>query len=69
MYRYDLLAYQSIYYEDKKDSYNSNIHKPKFVDMENSTPITNFIRKDYFMYIKNPDRKFFDTKGLFYLKN
>nr|QKS33275.1 Ycf1 protein [Calligonum caput-medusae]QKS33287.1 hypothetical chloroplast RF19 [Calligonum caput-medusae] len=68
LYRYDLLAYQSIYYEDKKDSYNYNIHKPKFVDMGGSIPITNFIRKDYFMYIKNPDRKFCDTKGLFYLK-
>nr|YP_009871419.1 Ycf1 protein [Calligonum arborescens]YP_009871431.1 hypothetical chloroplast RF19 [Calligonum arborescens]QKS33103.1 Ycf1 protein [Calligonum arborescens]QKS33115.1 hypothetical chloroplast RF19 [Calligonum arborescens] len=68
LYRYDLLAYQSIYYEDKKDSYNYNIHKPKFVDMGGSIPITHFIRKDYFMYIKNPDRKFCDTKGLFYLK-
>ena len=68
MYRYDLLAYQSIYYEDKKDSYNYNIHKPKFVDMGGSIPITNFIRKDFFMYIKNPDRKYFDTKGLSYLK-
>nr|YP_010489750.1 hypothetical protein RF1 [Koenigia cyanandra]YP_010489762.1 hypothetical protein RF1 [Koenigia cyanandra]UWM11306.1 hypothetical protein RF1 [Koenigia cyanandra]UWM11318.1 hypothetical protein RF1 [Koenigia cyanandra]UWM11391.1 hypothetical protein RF1 [Koenigia cyanandra]UWM11403.1 hypothetical protein RF1 [Koenigia cyanandra] len=68
MYRYDLLAYQSIYYEDKKDSYNYNIHKPKLVDMGASIPITNFIRKDYFLYIKNPDRKYFDTKSLFYLK-
>jgi len=68
MYRYDLLAYQSIYYEDKTDSYNYNIHKSKLVDMGASIPITNFIRKDYFMYIKNPDRKYFDTKGLFYLK-
>nr|YP_010942731.1 hypothetical protein RF1 [Polygonum argyrocoleon]YP_010942743.1 hypothetical protein RF1 [Polygonum argyrocoleon]WLS53878.1 hypothetical protein RF1 [Polygonum argyrocoleon]WLS53890.1 hypothetical protein RF1 [Polygonum argyrocoleon] len=68
MSRYDLLAYQSIFYEDKKDSYNYNIHKPKFVDTGGSIPITHFIRKDYFMYIKNPDRKFFDTKGLFYLK-
>nr|YP_010490006.1 hypothetical protein RF1 [Koenigia islandica]YP_010490018.1 hypothetical protein RF1 [Koenigia islandica]UWM11647.1 hypothetical protein RF1 [Koenigia islandica]UWM11659.1 hypothetical protein RF1 [Koenigia islandica] len=68
MYRYDLLAYQSIYYEDKKDSYNYNIHKPKLVDMGASIPITNFIRKDYFLYIKNPDRKYYDTKSLFYLK-
>nr|WKN52111.1 hypothetical chloroplast RF1 [Persicaria nepalensis]WKN52122.1 hypothetical chloroplast RF1 [Persicaria nepalensis] len=68
MYRYDLLAYQSIFYEDKKDSYNYNIHKPKFVDMGASIPITNLIRKYFFMYITNPDRKYFDTKGLFDLK-
>nr|QUB07498.1 hypothetical chloroplast RF1 [Limonium bicolor] len=65
-YRYEKRSYQSIYYQDKKDSdsYGSalQIHKPNLVDMGGSSPIQNYIRKDHFM--KNTDRKYFDMKGL-----
>nr|QXU76216.1 hypothetical chloroplast RF1 [Biebersteinia heterostemon] len=60
-YRYDLLSYKSINYEDKKDSYiyrslfqinnkeeffyNSNIQKEKFFAMQGGIPINNYLGK------------------------
>nr|YP_009571489.1 hypothetical protein RF1 [Gisekia pharnaceoides]QBC67763.1 hypothetical protein RF1 [Gisekia pharnaceoides] len=77
-YRYDVLSYQFLYYEDKKDSYryglqtknqefsypyNYNIHKDKLVDMWWSIPITNI---NIMNIEKNTDRKYLDWKILYF---
>nr|YP_010571620.1 hypothetical protein RF1 [Stachyurus himalaicus]UZH32880.1 hypothetical protein RF1 [Stachyurus himalaicus] len=64
-YRYNLLSYKSINYEDKKGSYsygfplqlnnkqeisyNYNIHKHKFFDMLGGIPINNYLGEDDIM--------------------
>ncbi|KAL5803226.1 hypothetical protein ACOSQ3_031677 [Xanthoceras sorbifolium] len=61
-YRYDLLSYKSINYEDKKDSYihksllrinkkeeffyKYNIKKRKLFDMRRAIPINNYLEED-----------------------
>nr|YP_010131725.1 Ycf1 [Vitis labrusca x Vitis vinifera]QPZ94093.1 Ycf1 [Vitis labrusca x Vitis vinifera]UIX22577.1 hypothetical protein RF1 [Vitis labrusca x Vitis vinifera] len=67
-YRYDLLSYKYINYEDKNDSYiygsplqvnnnqdisyNYNTHKRKFFDMLEGIPINNYLGEDDIMYIE-----------------
>nr|QRF97106.1 hypothetical chloroplast RF1 [Acer pseudosieboldianum] len=64
-YKYDLLSYKSINYEDKKDSYihkslfqvnnkeeilsNSNIREGKLFDMLGGIPINNYLEEDNIM--------------------
>nr|QUL61490.1 hypothetical chloroplast RF19 [Nitraria sphaerocarpa] len=66
-YRYDLLSYKSINYDDKKDSYiyrslfqgnnkekifyNYNIEKRKLFAMLGAIPINNYLGKDDIMYM------------------
>nr|YP_010372036.1 hypothetical chloroplast RF1 [Portulaca gilliesii]YP_010372048.1 hypothetical chloroplast RF1 [Portulaca gilliesii]UOX27298.1 hypothetical chloroplast RF1 [Portulaca gilliesii]UOX27308.1 hypothetical chloroplast RF1 [Portulaca gilliesii] len=75
-YRYDVLSYKFLFYEDKKDSYRYSYRAPfevnknqqlsytdKLIDMGWSIPITNFLFVNKIMDIeKNTDRKYFDWK-------
>nr|YP_010314880.1 hypothetical protein RF1 [Cissus antarctica]UNA64445.1 hypothetical protein RF1 [Cissus antarctica] len=72
-YRYDLLSYKSINYEDKNDSYiygsplqvnntqdisyNYNTHKRKFFDMLGGIPINNYLGEDDIMYLEYKKKK------------
>uniref|UniRef100_UPI0030DF2E03 hypothetical chloroplast RF19 n=1 Tax=Herniaria glabra TaxID=115624 RepID=UPI0030DF2E03 len=67
-YRYDVLSYNFIFYEDKKDSYNYgeplevnqnqefsynyNIHTDKLIDMKWSIPMTNYLGINDSMHIE-----------------
>nr|YP_009419897.1 hypothetical chloroplast RF1 [Sinojackia rehderiana]ASM46576.1 hypothetical chloroplast RF1 [Sinojackia rehderiana] len=67
-YRYNLLSYRSINYENKRDpsiyklpfqvtknqenSYNYNTHKNKIFDILGNIPINNYIRKSDIMYME-----------------
>nr|YP_008994344.1 hypothetical chloroplast RF19 [Melianthus villosus]AGS13063.1 hypothetical chloroplast RF19 [Melianthus villosus] len=84
-YRYDLLSYESINYEEKRDSYiygsllevNNkediffNIYKNISLDMPESTPINNYLGENSIIdRLKIPDRKKFDWKIIhFCLRN
>nr|UZG89875.1 hypothetical chloroplast RF19 [Syringa pinnatifolia] len=75
-YKYDLLSYKLINYENKKDSfisrspfegnknqeisYNYNTYKDTFFDMMRSIPINNYLGKGDME--KTPDRKYLDWK-------
>nr|YP_009699698.1 Ycf1 [Grubbia tomentosa]QEJ87551.1 Ycf1 [Grubbia tomentosa]QEJ87721.1 Ycf1 [Grubbia tomentosa] len=75
-YRYDLLSYKSIHYDNKRNSdiYGSSLqvnknqeisynYNTKLFDMLESTSINNYIGEGDIMYMeKNPDRKYFDWK-------
>nr|QKV45688.1 hypothetical chloroplast RF1 [Ribes roezlii] len=76
-YRYDLLSYKSINYEDKMNSYiyvsplevnnnqeisyNYNTHKRKFFAGPEGILFKNYLRPNFIME-KNLDRKYFDWK-------
>nr|ARH53598.1 hypothetical chloroplast RF1 [Mangifera indica]UDP55777.1 hypothetical chloroplast RF1 [Mangifera indica]UNZ10882.1 hypothetical chloroplast RF1 [Mangifera indica]WNX93233.1 hypothetical chloroplast RF19 [Mangifera indica] len=77
-YRYDLLSYKSINYDDKKDSsidrslvqesfYNYNTGKGKFFGMLGSIPVNNYLGEDDIMDIdKISNRKYFDWRILYF---
>nr|QUG56734.1 Ycf1 protein [Tetrastigma hemsleyanum]WCR50513.1 Ycf1 protein [Tetrastigma hemsleyanum] len=72
-YRYDLLSYKCINYEDKNDSYiygsplqvnnnqdisyNYNTHKRKFFDMLGDIPVNNYLDEDDILYIEYKKKK------------
>uniref|UniRef100_UPI0031F418F2 hypothetical chloroplast RF1 n=1 Tax=Cissus hastata TaxID=149361 RepID=UPI0031F418F2 len=72
-YRYDLLAYKSINYEDKNNSSiyglplqvnknqdisdNYNTQKRKFFDIQGGIPINNYLDEDDIMYIESKKKK------------
>nr|APH08539.1 hypothetical protein [Amaranthus tricolor] len=68
-YRYDVLSYKFLYYEDKTNEfssiYNYNLNKDKFIDMWWNIPITNYLGIKNIMDMdieKKTDRKFLDLK-------
>nr|YP_009669043.1 Ycf1 protein [Galphimia angustifolia]QCW94042.1 Ycf1 protein [Galphimia angustifolia] len=79
-YRYDLLSYKCLNYEDKrvspiskfplkenKISYNYNREKRKFFDILCPIPINNYLAEDNIINMeKNPKRKYFDWRILYF---